>query len=86
MLPDASYLFQDKTGTLTQNKMHVEDAAIYDVTYTVSSLRDSLDSAPHSVLENQRQLATVAALCNAASFEGSPSDSSRKINGDATGA
>ena len=65
--------------------MHVEDAAIYDVTYSVSSLRDSLDSAPHSVLENQRQLATVAALCNAASFEGSPSDSNRKINGDATG-
>jgi sodium/potassium-transporting ATPase subunit alpha len=83
----AGYLcpFQDKTGTLTQNKMHVEDAAIYDVTFSVSSLRDSLNSATHAVLENQRQLATVAALCNAASFEGSPSDSNRKINGDATG-
>jgi hypothetical protein len=65
--------------------MHVEDAAIYNVTYSFTSLRDSLDAAPHSVLENQRQLATVAALCNAASFEGSPSDSNRKINGDATG-
>ena len=65
--------------------MHVEDAAIYDVTFSVSSLRESLDLATHAVLENQRQLATVAALCNAASFEGSPSDSNRKINGDATG-
>ena len=65
--------------------MHVEDAATYDVTFSVSSLRESLDLATHAVLENQRQLATVAALCNAASFEGSPSDSNRKINGDATG-
>jgi len=49
------------------------------------SLRESLDAAPHAVLENQRQLAVVAGLCNAASFEGSPSDPNRKINGDATG-
>lgn len=65
--------------------MHVEDAAVYDVTYSVSGLRDSLDAAPHAILENQRQLATVSALCNAASFQGSPSDSNRQISGDATG-
>lgn len=65
--------------------MHVEDAAIYDVTFSTTSLRDSLDAAPQSILENQRQLASVAALCNAAAFEGSPSESNRKIIGDATG-
>lgn len=76
---------QDKTGTLTQNKMHVEDVAIYDVTFDVPTLRQQLELAEDLVAENLRQLPAVSAICNAASFEGSPSDSKRKIIGDATG-
>jgi sodium/potassium-transporting ATPase subunit alpha len=75
---------QDKTGTLTQNKMHVEDAAIYDVTFEVPTLRQQLESAQGLVVENLRQLPAVATICNAAIFEGSSSGSNRII-GDATG-
>lgn len=81
--PNAN-LLQDKTGTLTQNKMHVEDAAIYDVTFEVPTLRQQLESAQGLVVENLRQLPAVATICNAAIFEGS-SSSSNRIIGDATG-
>ena len=76
---------QDKTGTLTQNKMHVEDASIYDTTFSVPTLREQLESAQPLVVENLRQLPAISAICNAATFEGSPSDSKRNIIGDATG-
>jgi sodium/potassium-transporting ATPase subunit alpha len=65
--------------------MHVEDAAIYDVTFDVPTLRQQLESAEGLVIENLRQLPAVAAICNAAVFEGSSSDSKRNVIGDATG-
>jgi hypothetical protein len=65
--------------------MHVEDAAIYDTTFNVATLREQLESAQPLVAENLRQLPMVSAICNAAAFEGSPSDLKRNIIGDATG-
>jgi hypothetical protein len=65
--------------------MHVEDAAIYNTTFNVATLREQLESAQHLVAKNLRQLPTVSAICNAAAFEGSPSDMKRNIIGDATG-
>jgi sodium/potassium-transporting ATPase subunit alpha len=65
--------------------MHIQDAAIYDVTFDVSTLSQQLEPAEDRVVENLRQLPAVSAICNAASFAGSPSESMRNIIGDATG-
>jgi sodium/potassium-transporting ATPase subunit alpha len=65
--------------------MHVEDAAIYDIKFNVQTLSERLESAENLVAENIRQLSAVSAICNAASFEGSPTDLRRNIIGDATG-
>jgi len=68
-------------GRLTQNKMRVEAVAVYDdVTSDLPTLRQAPDWA-----ENLRQLPAVSAICNAAFFKASPSDSRRNIIGDATG-
>lgn len=84
MVP-ALIFVQDKTGTLTQNKMHVEEVAIYDTTFGVPALRERLESAQPIVAENLRQLPAVSAICNASILEGPPSDSKQNIIGDATG-
>jgi hypothetical protein len=77
-------LGQDKTGTLTQNKMHVQDVAFLDARFEVTKFGDRFACRDEDVLQNLRQIPAIGALCNSASFAGT-SENSSDVIGDATG-
>jgi sodium/potassium-transporting ATPase subunit alpha len=77
----------DKTGTLTQNKMFVQNASILDEEFSTQEARVAIVKDEGGTKEALEQLRTVAGLCNAAQFDAATLNlpiSERKINGDAT--
>ncbi|KAG8712443.1 hypothetical protein FRC11_000131 [Ceratobasidium sp. 423] len=83
-LGSVNVLCSDKTGTLTQNKMSVQDVAVFDTEYTVMEFHDAANREGNS---NLHQMGAVAAICNSANFASGTEDEPtnvRKALGDAT--
>ncbi|KAI0757131.1 sodium-potassium ATPase [Daedaleopsis nitida] len=75
----------DKTGTLTQNKMHVVNVAVDDMVFESSVYKPVLADATPAVASNLSQVVAVGSICNAAVFGAETKDASEKlISGDAT--
>lgn len=60
---------QDKTGTLTQNVMHVENLAVFDSVYESNAFRTVITNSDFPAENNLSQIAAVGAICNAATFD-----------------
>jgi sodium/potassium-transporting ATPase subunit alpha len=82
---------QDKTGTLTQNIMHVENLAVFDEVYESNMFRSVINNSDMPVASNLSQVAAVGSICNSAVADSSNSEEDRSLNrnkgfvGNATG-
>ncbi|RPD63077.1 sodium-potassium ATPase [Lentinus tigrinus ALCF2SS1-6] len=84
-LGSVNVLCSDKTGTLTQNKMHVVNVAVDDMVFESSAFGSVLADATPEIVSNLAQVVAVGGLCNAAVFGAEQEDGSDKsVAGDAT--
>ncbi|EMD41764.1 hypothetical protein CERSUDRAFT_42386 [Gelatoporia subvermispora B] len=88
-LGSVNVLCSDKTGTLTQNRMHVENATVFDDVMHNEKLQSIAEGVQgESETTSVTQLMGVAMLCNAATVVPSSASSTEKqqldLVGDAT--